>query len=198
LEVNLQEIADDLGRCASNSYSQWGEDGVLAEIFNRIEPANRWCLECGAGDGLFFSNTRRLIEAGWTGVLVEADANKMERLAINSAGLGAHCFNVRVGPDDKLDDILTAVSAPFEIDLVVIDIDGQDFYAWNSLIKYRPRVVVIEYDPEGDPDFQPTLGGSGQAGLHKITALAYGKAYRPVWRSYSNMICVRHPLGEKL
>jgi hypothetical protein len=199
LEVNYQEIANDLDGHAYNSYSQWGEDGILEEIFNRIGTANKWCLECGAGDGLFMSNTRKLIEDGWTGILIEADANKMERLSTNSAPYEAHCFNVRIGPDDKLDDILASVTAPMDIDLVVIDIDGQDFYAWNSMLRYIPRVVVIEYDAHGgDPYFLPTLGGKGQAGLHQINGLAFGKTYRPVWRSYSNLIFVRHPLEQSL
>jgi hypothetical protein len=199
LEVsNLQEIADDLSGFALNYYSQHGEDGVLAEVFKRIGTENKWCLECGAGDGLFLSNTRKLIEDGWTGVLVEADTSKAERLAANSVAHEAHCFNVTIGTEDRLDDILVACDAPTDIDLVVIDIDGQDFYAWNAMLKYKPRVVVIEYDAWVDPEFLPTLGGKGQTGLHRITGLGYGKRYRPIWRSLTNMMFVSHPLEEKL
>jgi hypothetical protein len=196
--TDLKEIADELSGFAVNYYSQWGEDGVIAEVFDRIGTANKWCLECGAGDGLFLSNTRRLIEAGWTGVLVEADASKAERLSANSAPHTAHCFNVTIGAEDRLDDILASCSAPTDIDLAVIDIDGQDFYAWLAMLKYRPRVVVIEYDPWVDPEFLPTLGGKGQAGLHRITGLGYGKQYRPVWKSMTNMMFVSHPLEEML
>jgi hypothetical protein len=196
--TNLQEIADDLCGFAVNYYSQQGEDGVIAEVFKRIGTTNKWCLECGAGDGLFLSNTRRLIEAGWTGVLVEADASKAERLAANSEVHTVHCFNIAIGAEDRLDDILASCSAPTDIDLAVIDIDGQDFYAWNSMLKYRPRVVIIEYDPWVDPEFLPTLGGKGQTGLHGITRLGYGKHYRPIWRSTTNMMFVSHPLEEML
>jgi hypothetical protein len=200
LEVTPQETTDELSAFARNYYSQWGEDGVIAEVFKRIGTSNKWCLECGAGDGLFFSNTRRLIEQGWTSVLVEADVPKMERLTDNSAPYANNCFcyNVTIGVDDRLDDILASCSAPTDIDLAVIDIDGQDFYAWNAMLQYRPRVVIIEYDPLIDPDFLPTLGGEGQAGLHRITELAYGKSYRPIWKSVTNMMFVSHPLEEQL
>lgn len=198
MTADLQEIYEDLNRFASNDYSQWGEDGVLAELFERIGTANKWCLECGASDGLFFSNTRKLIEAGWTGILIEADADLCQRLSTNSAGLSAHVFNVKIDAENKLDDILTSVSAPKDIDLVVIDIDGQDFYAFNAMLKFKPRFVLIEYGQGYDPDFLPTRGGAGQAGLHRITGLAAGKGYAPVWRSPDNLLVVRQPLELEL
>ena len=57
----------------SNIYSQFGEDGVLAEIFKRIGATNKQCFECGAADGKWFSNSRRLIDEGWSAALIEAD-----------------------------------------------------------------------------------------------------------------------------
>jgi hypothetical protein len=193
---NLQEINDSLTDHALNVYSQWGEDGVLAEIFDRIGAENKWCFECGAADGLFFSNTRALIDAGWTGVLVEADSGRYERLVKNCEGLSAHCINASVG-QDRIDDLLASKGAPPEIDLVSIDVDGQDFYIWNALLRHRPNVVVIEYGDE-DPDFIPRLGGEGQAGLGAITRLGIGKNYFPVWRSQTNLVFVRQGLEEKL
>lgn len=185
---------------ACNSYSQFGEDGVLAAIFSVIGATNRWALECGAADGLFFSNARRLIEQGWHAVLVEADREEFARLEENSRPFGdrVRCVHERAGDQRSLDDILAACDAPADIDLAVIDVDGQDFYLLNALHRYRPRVVVIEFDPEADQAFQPTLGGAGQAGAFAIQRLAFGKLYAPVWRSYCNLILVKQPLDRLL
>lgn len=187
----------ELTAFARNDYSQFGEDGVLESIFQRIGTSNKWCLECGAADGLFFSNTRRLIELGWTGVLVEADAARCARLTKNSEPYSTHCFNVKIGPEHRLDDILASAGAPSDIDLAVIDVDGQDFHVFNAMLRHKPRVVVIEYC-QGDPEFIPTLGGEGQAGLRAITALCAGRDYVSVWRSYSNLICVIQELKNGL
>ena len=65
---------------AYNVYSQFGEDGILAAIFEKLGTRNKWVLECGASDGVFFSNSRKLIEEGWFGVLVEADPAQFEKL----------------------------------------------------------------------------------------------------------------------
>ena len=47
---------------ASNSYSQAGEDGVIAKILAMLPENDHWCVEFGASDGLVLSNVRRLIE----------------------------------------------------------------------------------------------------------------------------------------
>ena len=185
---------------AYNTYSQFGEDGVLKAIFRVIGALNEWCMECGAADGLFFSNTRRLIENGWHAVLIEADRATFARLHQNCAGFGerVQCFQVQVDHDHRLETILRRVNAPLDIDLVVIDVDGQDYYLWNALHRYRPRVVVIEYDQNVDQDFIPPLGGAGQAGERAIYSLGVGKYYTPVYRSKTNLIFVQRPLDRLL
>jgi len=47
-----------------NIYSQDGEDGILEEIFNRFksEDLDKTCVEFGAADGLYISNTYNLIK----------------------------------------------------------------------------------------------------------------------------------------
>jgi hypothetical protein len=31
--------------------------------------------------------------------------------------------------------------------LLTIDIDGNDYHIWDSMQKYQPKVVIIEYNP---------------------------------------------------
>lgn len=180
----------------ANTYSQFGEDGVLAAIFAAIGAENRWCFECGAADGLFFSNTRRLIERGWSALLVEADPEAFARLQDNCTPFDAVvCVNQRVDDAHRIDDMLAACEAPRDLDLGVIDVDGQDYYVWNALLRYRPRVVMIEFDHNAPPDFLPAAGGPGQAGALAIRRLAAGKFYTLVHQGLCNMIFVRNPLA---
>lgn len=135
-----------------NVYSQFGEDGVIEKIFEVIEPANRWCVEFGAWDGIYLSNTCRLVrDLGWHGVLIEGSAQKYAELCENYAGLdNAHPLHALVGFErgtDSLDDVLAETECPRDLDLVSIDIDGADYFVWQSIARYRPRVVVIEYNP---------------------------------------------------
>lgn len=191
-----------LGDHVRNVYSQFGEDGVIDAIFKVIGAENRWCMECGASDGLFFSNTRRLLDAGWTAVLIEADRSAFDRLRRNSQAFGdrAKLLLAQIDSDHRLETALERAGAPADIDLAVIDVDGQDYFVWNSLLRYRPRVVMIEFDPYA-PDggyFIPQLGGAGQAGELAIVSLGVGKFYEPVFQSDRNIIFVKQSLSPLL
>src|SRR5450756_2103599 len=61
-------------------FSQNGEEGVIEKIFSMLPPANKWCVEFGAWDGVFGSNTRFLALQGWSGVFIESDKNKFAEL----------------------------------------------------------------------------------------------------------------------
>ena len=68
-----------------NIHSQNGEDGVIDEIFKRINLASlsheKWCVEFGAWDGKHYSNTFHLVEQGWNAVYIEGDIEKYSDLS---------------------------------------------------------------------------------------------------------------------
>lgn len=197
---------------AENVTSQWGENGLLNAIFERIGAVNKFCCECGAGDGWFFSNTwpllnkagERLGYAGdWSGLQIEADEQQFQKLAALYAGdksvdKNIVCYNYKVAPTGaySFDRLLENAGAPTDLDLLVIDVDGQDYWLFNSLLKFRPRVVVVEYDPSTEPDFVPPIDGEGQAGLQAILKLGVGKGYWPVIATQTNVIFVQQELAH--
>jgi len=189
---------------AENYYTQFGEWGILNAIFDRIGTSNQYCLEVGAADGLFLSNSRGFIEAGWKAILIEKDVDQFQKL--NRLYQNWHfkdhvtCLQgvVEATGGLTLDGYLETCDAPNDIDLVVIDIDSADYHIFNSLLKYRPRVVMAEYDPNADPDFIPPINGEGQAGMQAIIKLGVGKLYYPIVATWCNVIFVQQDLVHLL
>lgn len=137
---------------AAQVYSQHGEDGVLEVLFNTIGNANQWCVEFGAMDGVKFSNTCNLIRNhNWSSVQIEGNYARFLKLQENySDNSKVFCLNAIIGfrESDSLDSVLDSVEPlPKVFDLLVIDIDGNDYHVWDSLKTFRPRVVVIEFNP---------------------------------------------------
>jgi len=55
---------ESLATFGRNVHSQNGEDGIIAEVLRRISETHelsRWCVEFGAWDGVYLSNTCCLI-----------------------------------------------------------------------------------------------------------------------------------------
>jgi hypothetical protein len=46
-----------------------------------------------------------------------------------------------------LDSLLMSTPLPEIFDLMSIDVDGNDYHVWDTLHCFKPRVVVIEYNP---------------------------------------------------
>ncbi len=47
---------------------------------------------------------------------------------------------------ENIERLLVGGDVPDEFDLLSIDIDGNDYWVWNAITRYRPRVLVIEYN----------------------------------------------------
>jgi hypothetical protein len=142
-----------LTQFAKNVTSQCGEDGIIDKVLELMEETNFWCVEFGAWDGITLSNTYSLIRnKGYSAVLIEADRAKFRELVRNCESSGKVmpvCASVGFEPENCLDVLLRrhAPGVPVDFDVLSIDIDGADYYVWEAVRHYRPKVVVIEYNP---------------------------------------------------
>jgi len=151
--------APPLNAFARNVYSENGEDGIISEILRRLEIADgsgSWCVEFGAWDGKFRSNTFAMVERGWNAVYIEGDAQKFRDLLITAQGqpriVPINAFVSRSSNDvDSLDRLLERTQIPREFDVLSIDVDSYDLDIWESLNGYRPKIVVIEINSSVPP-----------------------------------------------
>lgn len=129
------------------TYSQRGEDGILAKIVTQLKiQTPGWCCEFGAWDGIHLSNVYRFIkEDGWSGVMIEANLAKFKQLEYNMQGFPVWCYNNYVNLDTRLNSILAQSPIPEDFDVLSMDIDSYDYWVWASLT-YDPKIVILEYN----------------------------------------------------
>lgn len=169
-------------------YSQGAEEAMLARIFELVTPRHKFCVELGASDGLRNSNTALLLrEHGWSGVMIEASDYRFGKLRDNYAGAA----NVRLVREtvhpQTVERVFAEAGVPEDLDLLSIDIDGNDYWVWRALERCRPQVLVIEYNPYYAPPerwvmkFNPEHAWDGTtyygASLESLVALGKAKGY---------------------
>jgi hypothetical protein len=206
MNMDMAEQYAPLDSFKNNRHSQYGEDGIIEEILRRIGNSSgidSWCVEFGAWDGKHLSNTYDLISRkGYRAVLIEGDSAKHRLLCKNIPREDVHkiCEFVTFDGDSTLDNILARTPIPINFDLLSIDIDGCDYHIFESLERYRPKIICIEFNPTvpNEVEFvQPKNSKVKQGSSAKsIAILAAKKGYSLAAATFCNVIFVRNDLRE--
>jgi len=187
-----------LNEFAKSVTSQYGENGIIEKVLDVINDSNKWCVEFGSWDGKKSSNTFNLISAkDYSAVLIEGDPRRFRDLLKTIEGNKKVVpINAFVGFEENncLDSLLKTTQIPVDFDLLSIDIDGNDYYVWQDVQHYKPKVVVIEFNPTihksvefvQPRDVRVTQG----SGLLSISKLAKSKGYELVSTTKTNAIFV--------
>jgi hypothetical protein len=164
-DINLQLLHAELAKCAKNPlnrfgakyFSQTDEDGITLEIVKRLGIKTGTFAELGVGNGLE-NNTLILLANRWRGFWIGG-----EDLA----------FNHRLNPKRfaffkswvSLENIIPLMQQGFEriatneLDVLGLDLDGNDFYIAGELLKagILPKLFILEYNAKFPPPIEWTI-----------------------------------------
>jgi hypothetical protein len=180
-------------------YSQHDEDGMIQEIFERIGVSNRVFVEFGVGDGTE-NNTLYLMLSGWRGLWIDgskAHARFIRNQLSSFIQAGQLTFVHGFVDRDSINEMINKAHGAGEIDLLSIDIDGNDYWVWEVISVVQPRVVVIEYNAvfrppaaivaEYDKDFVWSGTSYYGASLKALELLGSRKGYALIGCSLSGI-----------
>ncbi len=156
----LRDTKNPLNRFGQKYYSQNEEDGILLEILKRTEllssPSSRRFIEFGVGNGLE-NNSLILLMHGFKGVWVgneelAIDTSKSNKLKYIKTWLTLDNMAA------VLEQSIEYLGQP-EIDVMSMDLDGNDLYFINFFMHARilPKVIVTEYNAKFPPPIEFTV-----------------------------------------
>lgn len=168
-------------------YSQYGEDGIIQAVFDKIGVVHRRCGEVGASDGRSLSNTAHLWkDLGWDAVLIEADDARFFELSSFVDPNRCETHHLGLTPDN-INEVFSG-----EFDFLSIDVDGDDYFLFEAL-QTRPRLVIIEINqsvPWWMSVRQANLGGRFGTSAKAMMELAVTKGYQLIGAVGCNLILV--------
>ncbi|OCX32685.1 MULTISPECIES: hypothetical protein [Bradyrhizobium] len=193
VEMNLTTLPFDAWR--RNVYSQCGEDGIIEQLIEMTGLSQRYFVEFGAWDGRHLSNCAKLADEGWSGCFIEGDKERWLVLNENYADRpNIVRVNTFVGSEGNalLDNVLEQVNAPADPGVLSIDIDGTDYHVWAALKRYRPTIVVVEFNPSipapvlfvQDNDASVKMGSSLSAFTHLAAEKGYCLVATTDWNAF--------------
>ena len=130
-------------------FSQFEEDGKLLFIFSKIGVKHESFIEIGSDDGLNSNCANLALNFQWHGVFMDANPLSISR--------GQYFYKRYPHPygykpkficakitRENINDLIRQAGYSGQVDLLSIDIDGNDYWIWDAITAVRPRVVVIE------------------------------------------------------
>jgi hypothetical protein len=142
-------------------YSQNDEDGIILYILKHIGIKTKKFVEIGVENGTECNTTNLLKNFNWRGVQIEAnkilynDAKIQLKKILKKKIKNLKLLNIFI-TKKNINKILKK-NCGKEVDLLSIDIDGNDFWVWKSINYIKPRLVIIEYNSFFGPTLSCTI-----------------------------------------
>jgi hypothetical protein len=195
-------------------FSQFGEDGIIQFLVQRVPIENEVFVEFGVAD-YRESNTRfLLVHDNWRGLVLDGDDAMHEFLRLSGLAWRHHIDAKTAFIDrENINGLIRDAGIEGDIGLFSVDLDGNDYWVLEAIDVVSPRTLVVEYNSTFGPEaavtvpYDPAFVRSEKhwswlywgASLAAMTRLANQKGYALVGgnRAGNNAFFVRRDLlGE--
>jgi hypothetical protein len=168
-------------------FSQNAADGMIEELFRRLGTSSRFFVELSSEAANGYNGARLALEENWRGVFINPGCVAAERTVGNvHFPERVRCLDTRLS-SANVEDVFAASQVPAEFDLLSIVLAGNDYWIWSAIRRWKPRVVVIQYNASQGPakrwvmkeDAKYRWDGTNYYGasLASLTALGKTKGY---------------------
>ena len=148
-QMKTQGVLPRLADAEFKVFSQFGDDGIIQYLLQQVDvpKEKRKFIEFGVQD-YQESNTRFLLmNDNWSGLILDGSASNISKV-IADAQFWRHDLTA-VGAfidRDNVNDLFAQNGFEGEIGLLSVDIDGNDYWVWESIDIVNPIIVVCEYN----------------------------------------------------
>jgi hypothetical protein len=130
------------------TYSENEEDGILLYIFTVAGTINKIVVEISSQDGRICMASNLIIHHRWCGFLFDGDSSFVTN---GRRFFGRHPATRSFPPTFETRWFDRHNVVPSEIDLLSLDVDGNDLYIWDALSVTRERQAASTRQGTGRP-----------------------------------------------
>ena len=154
IQAYLNNQRNDIKKLADvefQVFSQWGDDGIIQYLINKIDIPEKTFIEFGV-ENYKESNTRfLLINNKWEGLVIDGSKNNIDYIKSDHIYFTNHLFAKEAFVTKE--NINKLIQTGFldkkygnETGILSIDIDGNDYWVWKEISVINPVIVIIEYN----------------------------------------------------
>jgi hypothetical protein len=139
----------DLNQCGFKVFSQFEEDGLILACIAALNLKSQTALEIGSNNCVNSNIANLVLNHNWLGCFIDGDKSNLT--------IGEKFYNKVLSPwqpkpqfkktfvtAENINQIVSEFYCYQQIDVLSIDIDGNDYWIWNALEIIKPTIVIIE------------------------------------------------------
>jgi hypothetical protein len=149
--VEMRQLAllgsNDIHANEFKTFSQNGEDGIIQFLLSRVPIERKIFVEFGIGS-YNECNTRFLLKNNnWSGLVIDGSAEYIQQLRQDPLywqhNLQSECAFIT---KDNINQLISGNNFTGDIGILSVDVDGNDYWIWESIDCIQPRIVICEYN----------------------------------------------------
>ena len=166
-----------------------GESGVLDKIFSVVPHRARFGVEFGQRSIDSGTIAALIAEHGWGALYMDSKAVVAREVRPVAEG-GTIVLALESITPSNINHLFQKYAVPDDLDCLVIDIDGIDYWVWEALApRYTPSLVVIEFNAH--------VGYGIEASIHLDPAWTYA-SNRDYGASFAALVALASRKGYRL
>jgi len=146
-QLRTVERPDCLSKVEFSVFSQFGDDGIIQWLVQRLAPRSEVFVEFGVADYREANTRFLLMNDNWTGLVLDSAKSNIDSIRRDDISwkydLRSFCAFVTA---ENVNDLISAQGIQGDIGLLHIDVDGNDYWIWKSVSVVRPDLVILEYN----------------------------------------------------
>lgn len=144
---DLKDPIDSLKKVEFSAFSQWGDDGIIQYLIHLLNIKEETFIEFGVGNYLEANTRFLLMNNHWRGLIFDGSQKNMEFVKNDSISWK---YDIQAIPlfitKSNINAAIKDAGFEGEIGLLHIDIDGNDYWVWESIDVVNPQLVIMEYN----------------------------------------------------
>jgi len=138
----------DLSEVEFRVFSQWGEDGIVEWLAEHVVVPNERFIEFGV-ETFREANCRFLMQnRNWKGLVFDGSAANIAALVAEQA-YWMHDLTAKSAfvTAENINGLIGDAGFAGPLGILSLDVDGNDFWIWESITDVEPAIVICEYNP---------------------------------------------------
>jgi hypothetical protein len=129
-------------------FSQWGDDGIIQYLINKLPIHSKKFIEFGV-ENYRESNTRfLLINNNWSGLIFDGSAKHINTIQSDDVYwrynlIAENAFITK----HNINQLLHKNGFNNKVGILHIDIDGNDYWIWETIENVDADIVIMEFNP---------------------------------------------------